>query len=179
MGQFAALLRGINVSGQKKILMAELRATLTKAGLSNVKTYIQSGNVVFESEKSADTLEKDIHETILKRFGFEVPVMVLTIENINKAIQENPYPERAEENHKKVYFTFLSQNPDSRMATELEKEMYEGETLEIKGKTAFFYSENPYGKSKLNNNYIEKKLKLRATTRNYKTVMTLKEMLEE
>ncbi|MWD30876.1 DUF1697 domain-containing protein, partial [Aquicoccus sp. SCR17] len=83
MHNYIALLRGINVGGQKKIKMADLRETLIKTGLNHVETYIQSGNVVFrDGESNKRVLESRIHKAILDDFGFEVPVLVVLEEDI-------------------------------------------------------------------------------------------------
>ncbi|MEL6850349.1 MAG: DUF1697 domain-containing protein, partial [Bacteroidota bacterium] len=96
MQTYIALLRGINVSGQKKIKMATLREQLAAIGLKEVKTYIQSGNILFrDADKSNQHWEQLIHDMLLKEYGFEVPVMVRRPEDFSWAIEHNPFfPEK-------------------------------------------------------------------------------------
>jgi len=93
MKTYITLLRGINVSGHKKILMADLRALLEKAGLENIKTYIQSGNVIFTSSEKKEVLSNLISEAILKQYGWEVPVLVFTLTEIKLVLDNCPFLE--------------------------------------------------------------------------------------
>ncbi len=102
MTTFICLLRGINVSGQKKIKMTELKAAFVSMGYRDVITYIQSGNVVFKTASGpTEKLEQAIHEMLESRFGFDIEVIVLTHDELSKAVKNNPYatdPERDEKN---------------------------------------------------------------------------------
>ncbi|AWX44051.1 hypothetical protein HME9304_01051 [Flagellimonas maritima] len=172
MKTYIALLRGINVGGQKKIGMADLRQTLEKASLQNVETYIQSGNVVFKSEETdMDFLQKVIHDAILSSFGFDVPTLVTTGENLKNVLSINPFLGRAEEN--KLYFAFLKKPPVNQLIEEFNKEQFINEEFYIKDTCVFLYCKTGYGKAKLNNNLIERKLKVEATTRNLNTIQKL------
>ncbi|MCK0129900.1 DUF1697 domain-containing protein [Flavobacteriaceae bacterium F08102] len=88
---YIALLRGINVGGHKKIKMAELRQALESSGLTNVQTYIQSGNITLQSEVSPTSLEAHIKKIIHTRFFFEVPVVIRTAEEWRHIVQKVPY----------------------------------------------------------------------------------------
>ena len=111
MKKFIALLRGINVSGQKKIKMSELKSLLEKAGFQDVITYIQSGNVIFSSnEKSGEKLVKKISSEIKRRFGFDVQVIILTLKEIEYTLKNNPFIKRKKESER-LYVTFLSNIP--------------------------------------------------------------------
>lgn len=171
MKTYIALLRGINVSGQKKVPMVELRKLFMKSGYQNVKTYIQSGNVIFQSsEENKRILEKIIQNDIKIQFGFDVPVLVKTqieLENILNNCQFS------EEKKEASYFTMLHDFPENEAVLSTSKEVYINEEFIIKNDCVYFYSEAGYGKAKCNNNFFERKLKVTATTRNYKTMLKL------
>ena len=125
MHTYISLLRGINVSGQKKILMADLKALYETLGFSDVKTYIQSGNVVFNFEKTeAAKLQQLIFNKIQLKYGFEVSNLILSPSEIEKALLNNPY-----QHIEKPYFTFLSELPLEENINELNKYSFENEFL--------------------------------------------------
>ncbi len=172
-----ALLRGINVSGQKLIKMADLRTHLAELKFKNIQTYIQSGNIVFESESmSSNVLETVIHDKIQEKYGFEVPTLVKTPGDFIEAIKKNPFAKEAEAEPKHVFITFLSDIPDPSKVEKLKEVDYSPERYVIDGDMIFFFSPNGYGRAKMNNNFFENKLKIDATTRNWKTVNVLLEM---
>ncbi len=174
MQTYIALLRGINVSGQKKIPMAELREILAQSKLENVKTYIQSGNVIFESsENNISKLELQIHEAIKSYFGFEVPILVKTPEAFKNIFDACPFPE---EKKKNSYFTLLYSVPNKDLIHEAEKMSYPNEEFVITNECIYFYCSTGYGKAKYNNNFFERKLKTTSTARNYKTMVKLIEI---
>ena len=171
---YIALLRGINVSGQKKILMAEFREMLSTNGFENVRTYIQSGNVVFESDQSdANELGIKMEGLIVKHYGFEVPTLILTPQAMEQAVAENPFIQNKDINDEETYFTFLKESPLPENISIFNEVSYPGETFELVGKVVYYHCAIGYGKAKLTNKMMEKKLGTRATTRNYKTTMKL------
>ena len=171
MNTYIALLRGINVSGQKKVPMADLRTMMTDLELVNVKTYIQSGNVVFQSsEENQSVLESKISETILKVFQFEVPVLVKSESQFQNIFDSNPF---SEEQKSRSYFTLLSHIPKQDLVESVSIESYKNERFVITDSCVYFYSEHGYGKAKCNTNFFERKLKVSATTRNFKTMQKL------
>ena len=166
-----ALLRGINVAGQKKVPMAELRALLETKKLKKVKTYIQSGNVIFQSSITEnETLEAIISEAIKKKFGFEVPVLVVDSLVLEGILEDCPFGEDKKE---KSYFTLLKTVPEQQFIKKLMALEFNDEEVAVTNNCVYFYSNKGYGKSKCNNNFIEKHLKVSATTRNYKTMLRL------
>jgi uncharacterized protein (DUF1697 family) len=166
-----ALLRGINVNGQKKVPMTELRDLLLKSGFKNVQTYIQSGNVVFKSsEENKNKLEEIIKNAIIAHFGFEVPVLVKESNEIETILNHYPFSEEKKVNS---YFTLLQSIPNKVLVQTISNETYPNETFQITNQCVYFYSEIGYGKAKCNNNFFERKLKVSATTRNYKTMIKL------
>lgn len=177
MSKFIALLRGINVSGQKKIKMAEFKVHLENAGLTNVQTYIQSGNVVFSSsEKDTDTLAKKIEQAIQENYDFHVPTLVLKREYFIWVLENNPFQNDQDKEIKKIGFAFLYAVPEKDSIDKLMSYNYPNEELILKRGMAFVYAGNGAGKAKLNNNFIENKLKVTASSRNYNTVVKLIEM---
>lgn len=171
MTKYIVLLRGINVSGQKRIPMADLRGLLAKSGLEKVQTYIQSGNVIFESpEIEKKNLETLIHEAILTYFGFDVPVLVLKPEELKRIFDNCPFTQEKKEHS---YFTMLFSSPEKELVREASKMTYPHEEFVITNDCIYFYCSIGYGKAKYNNNFFERKLKVTATARNYKTVVKL------
>lgn len=172
MKTYISILRGINVSGQKKIKMADLKKLYEDLGFKNIQSYIQSGNVVFEFQETASKkLEEMIFNKIKEHYHFDVPNLVLTPLEIEEVLNKNPFSQ-----HEKMYFTFLSDLPSTERIEQLKHLDYSPEEYVIIDKTAYFYSPNGYGKAKMNNNFFESKLKVTATTRNFNTVKKLLEM---
>ncbi len=171
MNTYIAFLKGINVGGHKKVPMAALREVLSKSGIENVKTYIQSGNVVFQSpEKNSLNLETSIQKSILNKFGFEVSVLVRTRQELLRIFNNSPFPE---DKKVKSYFTMLHTIPDPDLVAIASEKIYEGEEYYIVNDCIYFYCEQGYGKAKFNMIFFEQKLKTFATARNYNTMVKL------
>ncbi|CAA6820970.1 MAG: Unknown protein [uncultured Sulfurovum sp.] len=172
---YISLLRGINVGGHKKILMADLKALYELLGFEKVETFIQSGNVVFNTDKSAETLLEEIQKAIANKYGFEVLVQIRQIADFENIIKSCPYTKLDLEVDKatKIMITFLDALPKEEDITELMTYVKTPEQLVVLGKEAYLYCPNGYGKTKLNNNFLESKLKVNATTRNWKSVMRI------
>lgn len=171
MKTYIALLRGINVGGHRKVPMAELRDLLTKIGFSNVKTYIQSGNVIFQTKEIPFLqLENGIRKSIETHFGFEVSVMVRTRQQLQKIFDDCPFSEDQKSNS---YFAILSHIPQEDLVEVAYEKVYEHEEYKIINDGLYFYSDKGYGNAKFSLNYFEKKLKVNATARNYKTMLKL------
>ena len=177
MQTYVALLRGINVSGHKKIKMAELKESLETLSFSDVVTYIQSGNIVFKSnENSIENLENKIHEKILKDFGFEVPVLIKTPKELKHAIDNNPFEKGDKYDPKLFAVVFLKEKPKAENIAKLETYDYSPEEYILDDKILYFYAANGAGNAKMNNNFFENKLKVKATTRNWRTTHKLVEL---
>jgi len=169
MKTYIALLRGINVSGQKKIKMADLKLLFENLSFKNVRTYIQSGNVIFDSSKSnTSELASLIQSGIQKDYGFEVPILVVNSAYINDVVKNNPW--NKDKNTDQMYFTFLHEVPSEENVEVIRKISFPAEEFVIDKDVIYFYSANGYGRAKMNNNYFENKLKVKATTRNWKTL---------
>jgi uncharacterized protein (DUF1697 family) len=178
MHNYIALLRGINVGGQKKIKMADLRETLIKTGLNHVETYIQSGNVVFrDGESNKRVLESRIHKAILDDFGFEVPVLVVLEEDIKGILDNNPFDQNDEGN--KLYYVLLKEPPGKDVINEFNELHFEQEDFYITDACVYLLCKKGYGNAKLSNNLVEQKLKVEATTRNLRTMQKLLDMVQK
>ncbi|HRI26858.1 MAG TPA: DUF1697 domain-containing protein [Chitinophagales bacterium] len=178
MKNYLALLRGINVSGQKMIKMPALAAMFTQLGFTDVATYIQSGNVLFNSHvPDTNAINNSIKSAILDRFGFDVEIITLTSHLLAQAIAQNPFIKSGNTNTEKMYLTFLKETPNPDLAEKLLQTNYLPEEIQIINRWVYFYSPESYGRAKLNNNFIESKLKTAATTRNWKTILTLQTLL--
>jgi len=177
MATFISMLRGINVSGQKKTKMNELKAVYETLKFRNVTTYIQSGNVIFDCPTTdAFKLSKSIEQKIEKELGYPVSVLIREKSDLKQVINNNPFLNRRNINVSKLYVTFLSNNPSTIQLNEIHGEKSgKDECLSI-GKEMFLYCPNGYGKTKLSNNFFEKKLGVAAATRNWKTVNKLYEI---
>ncbi|MEO6905006.1 MAG: DUF1697 domain-containing protein [Ginsengibacter sp.] len=175
---FISILRGINVSGQKKILMADLKALYEKLGFKNVSTYIQSGNVIFESnEKLPDTeLAKKIETTIDRKYGFEVVVIIRSEEEMKGTISSNPFLKEKNSDTKRLYVTFLSEIPAKENVESIGNVDFSPDRFIIFEKVVYIYVDNGYGETRISNNFFEKKLKVKATTRNWNTVNKLSDL---
>jgi len=174
---YICLLRGINVSGQKKIKMVDLKVSLEKLNFKEIATYIQSGNIVFKSEIDSTTeLEKHIHDIILKDFGFDVPTLVKTSKEVRDAFEQNPFEKDATKDPKLFYVVFLKNKPASENIAHLKTYDYSPEVYVLKDKIIYFYAANGAGKAKMSNNFFENKLKTQATTRNWRTTHKLVEL---
>lgn len=176
-----ALLRGINVAGQKQIRMAELRELAENLGFGRVRTYIQSGNVLFESggmseEEAAGRLEAAIREG----FGYTVKVIARFASRLEAVIAANPFREEAEAEDMSLYASFLAREPSPDAAALLETYATEAERYRILGDTVYvLVNKGTYGRSQFSNNFLEKKLQVEATTRNWQTVNKLAALASE
>ncbi len=174
---YIALLRGINVSGQKKVPMADLRSLLEKSGLQNVQTYIQSGNVIFQSVQTEILeLESLIQKSIRSHFGFDVFVLVKTKKDLQSILNDGPFSDQKTE---QSYFTLLHHAPEINLVDDVKKIDYHNEEFIISDQCVYFYSDAGYGNAKCNNNFFERKLKVTATTRNFKTMTKLLSLCED
>lgn len=178
MHSYIAILRGINVSGQKLIKMKDLISLLEKAGLKEVRNYIQSGNIVFQSEEQRIPVLVDIiQDAIKKEYSFDVPTQVLTAQKILKIIEQNPYLNKSDVDLSKIYIVFLDQAP--KAIPEIDAKFKGEDEFLIQDDVIYLYLNTGAGKTKLSNNFWESKLKVNATSRNWKTTLKLKEMVEK
>jgi uncharacterized protein (DUF1697 family) len=178
MQTYISILRGINVSGQKKIVMADLKVLFEKLKFQNVTSYIQSGNIVFKTSAELRDIElaKKIEIAIFKKYNFAVPVIIRTQQELEKAILSNPFLKEKNIKVEKLHVTFLSEKPNKALAESIHNLDYSPDRYFINENEVFLYIPGSYGLMKLSNQFFEKKLKVTATTRNWKTVNKLAEM---
>ncbi len=174
MERYISILRGINVSGKNLIKMTGLRTSFENLGFSDVTTYVQSGNIIFSGKKtSLKKLEQSIHQQIKKDFGFEIPTIVLTMEVLEKVISGNPFLKDPKKDPAFFHVTFLGSKPEKVDMKEIEAKKQEEEEIIFENNVLYLYCPLGYGNTKLNNNFLEKKLKVNATTRNWRTTNEL------
>ncbi|MFL0353866.1 DUF1697 domain-containing protein [Xanthomarina sp. GH4-25] len=176
MNTHIVLIKGINVGGHKKVPMAELRELLTKSGFENVKTYIQSGNVILKSSEKSKMIENNIQTAIMAHFGFEVSVLAKTRQELEQIFNDNPF---LEEKKKASYFLMLHDTPLEELVSVASEKVYEGEEYEIINNCIYFYCKKGMGQAKFNANFFERKLKTFATARNYNTMVKLLSLSSE
>lgn len=178
MKTYIALLRGINVSGHKIVKMEILRKVLGELDFENIKTYIQSGNIIFDSGvKDTSVLEKQIAKKIEAHFGFLVPVIVVTNSTLKMIVKQNPYPNL--EDPVQPYVAFLSAIPGFDGLNNLQQMDFGSDTFVSVDKTLYLHYANSAANTKLSNTVIENRLKVKATARNWKTVLKLIELSEK
>jgi uncharacterized protein (DUF1697 family) len=177
MQTYIALFRGINVGGNNKLPMKELVAVLEGLGLRDIRTYIQSGNVVF-SGKQEDKIKLAARTSaaINKSHGFEPWVLLLEADALERAIKANPFPE-GEADGKNLHFNFLATVPPKPDLTGLERLKAASERFQLKGDVFFLLAPEGIGRSKLASN-MERLLGVPMTGRNWNTVRQLQKMLE-
>ncbi len=180
MPSYVAMLRGINVSGSKPVKMEALRASFEALGFKNVRTYVQSGNVVFEAkERAAAPLGPKIVARIKRDFGFDVPVLVLGAGELARVIEENPFVKQREVDLTKLHVTFLAAAPAAAGLKKMEGVSSGRDLFRCLGQTIYLVCPDGYGNTKLSNNAFERALGAAATTRNWKTVTTLATMASD
>jgi len=181
MTKRVAILRGINVGGRRKILMADLKNLLNDLGFKTIKTYIQSGNVIFEAEdeESNHELASQIEESISNIFGYDVPVIVRNASQMNKSIQNNPFFKADLVDIDRLHLTFLKEIPGDENIDKISTYDFPPDKFEIVGDDVFLYCAGKFSDSKLTNAFFESKLKVTATTRNWKTVLALAELIKQ
>ena len=173
---YIVLLRGINVGGNRKVPMADLRTLLEDAGAENVTTYVQSGYAVLTSTASAASLRTTIEGKLQERFGFHVDVMVRSIAELKKVIAANPYGDAASD-PTKVHVVFLNDKPKAADVAAIDQAAFAPDELTARGREIYLCLPNGAGRSKLAG-VLERKIKVPATARNWRTVTTLLELAE-
>jgi len=180
MTAFVALLRGINVSGQKPMRMADLQKSCEALGLGDVRTYLQSGNVVFRAGRAAPRkLAGTLKARIAEDFGHDVEVLVLPAEELDRVAGSNPLWPRSGGEEKLFHGTFLFEPIAEERFRKLKLPAQPGELAVLVGQVVLLHCPHGYGRTKLNNGFFEKALGVPATTRNWRTVLALKDLCAE
>jgi len=176
-GVYLALLRGINVGGRNTLLMKDLAPMFTDAGCENVRTYIQSGNVVFEASRALATkIPAQISDVIAKRFGLTVPVVVRSSGEIQKITENNPLPNV---DPKRVLVAFLAKKPSAKNVALLDPDRSPPDEFFAQGSNIYLHCPKGFARSKFNTGYFDSKLETISTIRGWPTVLKLHAMAAE
>lgn len=180
MTTYISMLRGINLGSHNKIKMEDLRNMLTGMHYQKVQTYIQSGNIVFQHPE-ADTkdLSAAIHQEMQQHFGLDVPVLTLPVAELKKVAAQNPYIKDVQKDPTYFHVTFLEDAPSPENIAKIDPVKYLPDEWVVVDKAVYLYCPNGYGNTKLHNSFLENKLKVTATTRNWKTTHVLIDMAEK
>jgi len=176
---FVGLLRAVNLAGKNMVSMSDLRDLMSKLGMEDVRTLLQSGNVIFRSDiRSPAKVEKVLEDGVEKRFGLKTEFFVRTVEEMNEVVAANPFPREAKQDPGHLVVGFLKAAPDSAAVAALQKAIVGREVVRAKGPHAYIYYPDGIGRSKLTVALIEKKLGGRGTGRNWNTVLKLNALME-
>jgi uncharacterized protein (DUF1697 family) len=176
MGHYVALLRGINVSGHRRLPMKKLITIFEEHGCRDVRTYIQSGNVVFEAKAAlAKRIPKLVHASVEKEFDYDVPVVVRSAAELKKALAAHPFA-KGEANDKALHVAFLSAEPTAKAVAAIDEKRSPGDRFAVKGREVHLHLPKGVGKTKLDNAYLERTLAVKSTMRNWRTCQKLLEM---
>ncbi|MBU3676602.1 MAG: DUF1697 domain-containing protein [Chitinophagaceae bacterium] len=178
MSTHIALLRGINVGGNRLIKMDALKALFINHGFTDVKTYIQSGNVIFNGNiMDVNHTTIQLEQAIQTKFGVEVPVMIKTIEQWENIIQQNPFVQEHGVDEKNLHVTLLGNKPTPASLKILPTSPVNGDAFSLIDETIYLHCQNPYHQTKLSNAFFEKTLGVKATTRNWKTILKIGQLI--
>lgn len=176
---YLALLRGINVGGKNKLPMADLREIFAAAGCRDVRTYIQSGNVLFNADADAvAALPALIAARIAAHSGYRVPVVLRSAGELGDAIRNNPFP-AAEAAPQTLHVLFLADRPDTVRVAALDPDRSPPDTFAVNGREVYLHLPNGAAETKLTNAYFDTTLGTTSTGRNWRTVTTLYEMMSD
>jgi uncharacterized protein (DUF1697 family) len=167
MKHYAIFLRGVTPSGKNRVPMAELRAALGDSGLLDVRTYIQSGNVIAKSDLDHSSLQSLVHDVIAREIGADISIVARTHDQLNRIMKGNPFPSNAAS---RTYFSLLTAAPAAQQAEDLVRLDFSPDCVRLVGDTIYTLYATKYSDSKFNNNFFERKLKIVATTRNFNTM---------
>jgi uncharacterized protein (DUF1697 family) len=177
MTTWIALLRGINVGGNRRVPMAELRAALEGIGLEDVRTYIVSGNVVFRSRRSdAAALGREIEAAIEQRFGFPVAVVLRTASEMRLVVERDPLPDASAADPAHRYAIFLSADPARERLAAIDARAVEPDVFVAGDRVIHAWYRGGLQASKLAGRLTDRGLGVTATARNWNTVRKLVEL---
>ncbi len=171
MTTFVILLRGVIPSGKNKVPMSQLREELEEAGFTNVRTYIQSGNALVDTGLTAQEVEEQVHSIIKTRIGADLTVIARTGTQLDEALDGNPFTTGYDIS--RVFFVIFGEEPPEKKVRDLVSQDISPEKLVFGKNAAYMYIPGQYGKGTLSGNFLEKKLGVRATMRNFNTMKAL------
>jgi uncharacterized protein (DUF1697 family) len=170
---WVVLLRGVTPSGRNRVPMAELRAGLTAAGLADVRTYIQSGNVIARSPLGREALKSLVHDVIATRIGADITVIARTAAELQRIVERNPFPES---DKAQTYFSLLAATPAPDALKALRAGDFAPDEVRVGDGAIYVRYATRLSDSRVNNNFLERRLKVAATTRNFNTMTKLVEL---
>ena len=175
---YVALLRGINVGGKNMLPMQDLATLVEQGGCENVRTYIQSGNVLFKaSDAVAEGFAQRIASQIEARFGFRAPLTLRSSADMGEVIRQNPFA-REGADEKAFHVVFLEDLPNAQQISQLDPNRSPPpDQFAVRGREIYLLMPNGMGRTKLTNDYFDRKLGTVSTVRNWRTVMKLSEMM--
>lgn len=180
MSTFISMLRAINVGGQKMMRMEALQEIYAELGFNNVRTYVQSGNVIFEcAEQDLLELNKRIEAQIEKACEYSVHVFIREPNDLRHVLTGNPFLNGRHEDPSKLHVTFLYQTPSEIALSKLLSPSETNDEFKLGEQAIYLFCPNGYGKTKLSNSFFERKLGIPVTTRNWNTVNALYKMAIE
>ncbi len=170
---YVILLRGVMPTGKNRVPMAELRVALMDAGLVDVRTYIQSGNVIAASHLDHAAVSQLVHDTIEQKIGANITVITRTAEQLMQVLAGNPF---SDADSSRLYFSLLSSPPAPKLLQEFLEINFAPDEVRVIDDTIYTRYATKLSDSKFTNNFFEKKLKVAATTRNFNTMTRLVEL---
>lgn len=173
MQAYIILLRGVMPTGRNRVPMAQLREALAEAGMGNVQTYIQSGNVIADSRLDAAAVEQLVHDTILSRIGADIAVIVRTPEQLGRVVAGNPFPD---DDTSRLYYTLFQTPPEPQRLSDLMAMDCAPDLIRVTDAALYTLYATKHSDSRFTNNFFESKLKVKATTRNFNTMTRLIEL---
>ncbi len=174
MQTYICLLKGINVGGNNRIKMDDLKALFHSLSLENPRTYIQSGNIAFETPHNATYLQEIIHQGIKNAFSLTIHSILRTKQEWNNIIENSPYKDIHKINH--LHLTLLEDTPTKEAINEVNQINGFNDEYKILGKEFYLVCDLKYSDTKFSNTFIEKTFKTKATTRNWKTVLAIQQL---
>jgi uncharacterized protein (DUF1697 family) len=179
MATHVGLLRAVNLAGRNTIAMGDLRDVLTALGLKDVRTLLQSGNVLFGSDaRTTAELERVLEAGVLEHLGLATDFMVRTAREWKGVIADNPFPGEAARDPSHLLVVFLKAAPSAAAVTALQRAITGREVVRARGRHAYVVYPDGIGRSRLTSGLIEKTLATRGTGRNWNTILKLAAMVD-
>lgn len=177
--RFVALFRGINVGGKNKLPMAALTPLFADAGAGDIRTYIQSGNVLFTASlRAVDGIVTKVERAVAERFGLRVPIVLRSAVELGRIATEHPFFAR-DVDPKLLHVVFLADAPSARAVASLDGERSPPDRFQVVGREIYLHLPNGAGRSRLTNDYFDRTLGTLSTARNWRTVLTLAELARD
>ncbi|QZE15285.1 DUF1697 domain-containing protein [Halosquirtibacter laminarini] len=176
---YIVLMRGINLGNHHKVKMADLRSFLESERFQNVSTYIHSGNIVFTHEgESLEVVSACVRRVLDRHYDFEIPFQLFDLSSWCEMVAFNPFPLHSEELVKRSHVTLLSSIPDMKSVSQLSEIDSKGDQIRWVQRAIYLQCEGAYHQTKFGNNRIEKVLEREATTRTWRTIVKISDLVD-